>query len=111
MAQGEVRANIEIIGALADWVIRPPLGEQWLLKRLFSNQQTGSAPNRIPCVGLEVLKEPTFNADFGNDDSPADSINLYEQELNIPVNNSFYFRLRNRASVNASIGYTAIRIK
>ena len=110
MAQGDVKAEIIAVAA-ASWVaVQPPAGEHWLVKRIFSNQFIGTAPDIIPNVGL-FLRAGGVSSYFGDIYTLSNSAKLYQQELNIGVNNATFFCLRNSATVSANIGYSAIQIK
>ena len=110
MAQGDVRARTSTVAASAHWHIQPALGEHWLLKRVFSNVQTGTSPNVIPNVGI-ILWFEHAGASWGNPSLPANSAELYKQEMNIGFNNEAHISLRNNSTINTIVGYSAIQIK
>ena len=110
MAQGDVKANIIGVAAGAYWAVQPPLGEHWLVKRVFSTTHVGTAPDVIPDVGV-IFFDGALSTDFGDLLAPENSARLLQRELNIGINNAVYVRLRNNHTGSANIGYSAIQIK
>ena len=110
MAQGDVKAGVASIAGLSWWTIQPPVGEHWLVKRIFSNRLVGTSPDIISDVGF-ALFDGAIHSFLGYTNVPEQSIKLYQQELNIGVNNTIYFRLRNAVDLTAGLGYSAIQIK
>ena len=110
MAQGDVKADIASVAADAMWAVQPPVGEHWLIKRIFSTIHVGTSPYVISNIGFELF-DGALHTDFGQEEAPEHSAKLYQQELNIGVNNAVYFRLSNRAGISAGLGYSAIQIK
>ena len=112
MAQGDVKAGIASVAAGAMWTIQPPAGEHWLVKRITSMLSAGTAPDVIPDTGLELFDGTIPAASrFGDVSAPENSARLYQRELNIGVNNTVYFRIRNSAGGVSNLGYSAIQIK
>ena len=111
MAQGDVKAGVlSSVSAGAVRVIQPPLGEHWLIKRVFSTLRVGTSPNVIPDVGVEIF-DGTLLPDFGDVTAPENSATLLQRELNIGINNDVYLRLRNSGGTTAHLGYSGIQIK
>ena len=110
MAQGDVKAGITSVAANSMWTIQPPAGEHWLVKRIFSDKLVGTAPDAVPQVGF-ILFNGARSSHFGHTADPSISARLYQQELNIGVNNVTYFRLFNGAGSSRNLGYSAIQIK
>ena len=110
MAQGDVKADIAVTAAGAFWTIQPPLGEHWLVKRVFHTRHVGVAPDVIPDVGIN-FSDGLRSTNFGDLSNPENSARLLQGELNIGINNAVYVRLLNNHTDNANIGYSAIQIK
>lgn len=97
---GIVTTDVQTVVAGATYSIQPPAGDNWIVRDIGSNQWVGAAPAGLPNVTVE-LNDGTFTAMLAR----GIDTRMWEQELEIYVDNGNYVDITNGALVAGVLSF------